>query len=265
MVRNIFCITLILIGFISISAQKKAIARAEFDSIYNSAVAKFKNVSYRVTSRQKSSSDALAGVDFSSDSPFRSAVPFPSEPYAIDGYSRPVALNEISGGDRSDAYSSKMITEIVSPSAYRYIFETSPPKTTSAPVKLRIEIISIDGKSYKRIGDGKWQEQKSNVAPRVASQSATTVQQAEYKFLGTRTLNGQNANVYEKTEKKKNLNSSNKTKTSVEITTKYWFSERGELLKVEADTYVQSGVSVSRQKFITDYERDPNIKIEKPN
>ena len=270
MMKKIFCITLILFGFISISAQKKEITRSEFDSIYKSAIAKLKNSSYRVISTQKNSNDALAGDNnFQSQSSISSTFPFPSEEYAAanDGYSKPNPNSEIRRSyTGSNAYSSRTITEFASrSSASRYIFETSPQKTTSGWTKLRLEIISIDGKTYKRIGDGKWMEEKTSGAPTNRNQFTTIAQQAKYKSLGTETLNGQNASVYEKTEKKKSLNSSNKTKTSVETTTKFWFGERGELLKVEAKSFVQSGAFGSRHEFVTNYEIDPNIKIEKPN
>jgi hypothetical protein len=162
------------------------------------------------------------------------------------------------------SYSSKNIIEFASPTHSRSISESTLNSKTT-----RTEDIRIGDKTYKRIGDGKWQEgvfqpytPRIENKPPVANQEES---QIEYKYFGTEKLNNQTANVYVVTKKVKGINSSNNKEYLHNIVNKYWFSQDGLILKLHMEMETRTLVVTARNNLIHTWELDPNIKIEAPN
>jgi hypothetical protein len=162
-------------------------------------------------------------------------------------------------------YASKTIIEFVSPTVNRSISESNFNSKTT-----RTEAIRIGDKTYKRVGDGQWQEGAFQpYSPKTENKPANTSNQEssqiEYKYLGTEKLNTQTANVYAVIKKVKGVNSSNNKEYLHNIINKYWFSEDGLILKLNLEMETRTDIVTARNSLIHTWELDPNIKIEAPN
>lgn len=273
--KKTLCLILILFGFTGIFAQQKNVTQAEFDSIYNNGIAKLKVTQYRMTIKNESNSEWKSLLPIAQES-----IPssFSSSPLSIQSAredpfnsSNPYKPKRI--GDPTYIGESTTIIEYASPSVYRHIFEAksqttnngfSPNIINPGPSITRIERITIGNESYIKVGNEKWKAAKFPAIQSFQNQLTLLEEETKYQFLGKENLDGQSTSVYQKIEKRKSINSSNKTKTSLTSTMKYWFSEDGRLLKTEIKNKSQTGQSVFNSKSTTVYEADSSIKIEKP-
>jgi hypothetical protein len=160
---------------------------------------------------------------------------------------------------------SKSINEFASSTVSRSVMESTLNSKTS-----RIEAIRIDDKTYRRTGDGKWQEgvyQPYSPKPENKPDGATNQEdgQIEYKYLGTEKLNNQTANVYSVIKKFKGVNSSTKKEYISTTATKYWFAEDGSILRLNMEMKSRDGIANLSFTHTSTWELDPNIKIQAPN
>jgi CRISPR/Cas system-associated protein endoribonuclease Cas2 len=272
--KKILCVIVILFAVSGVFAQEKKITQSEFEAIYKAAFTKFKSEPYRVITVRKNSYDgaqsylqteAANSSSFSLDTSMR--VP------STDNYTQtmPTITETHRLGDKIYSPVSKTTFEFVSPSVYRQIFESDSSQVlnlnsinTFNPINTKIETITIGDKFYVRVGDGKWRQGKTADATQLKDESAAIEEKSQYKYLGKDKLDGQDANVYEKTVERKTIAVSNRKKMLIKTTEKYWFGENGELLKVKSESKGKSRSASFNAEFETIYEIDPNIKIEEP-
>lgn len=168
---------------------------------------------------------------------------------------RVINTTEFSVEGRPEAkHSTKSTTEFL-PGKFQSIFESQ---------YIKKETIRIGHETYTREGNGEWRKEISAVKPKSENKLITVENQIEYKFLGTEKLDNQNLNVYAKIEKKKLINPTNNTETFSTAITKYWFGDGVWFWKSETNTENRTGETKSKSRHTTEYELDPNIKIEAP-
>lgn len=162
-------------------------------------------------------------------------------------------------GSLADGFTSKSTAEFLPRVGYHSTYESNIQSQIGK--KERIVVVN---KFYIREGDGEWKEGSIETPPTPEPATKSVSSDIEYKFLGSERLNNQDTTIYSVAESRKSVNPKNNLETLSDITTRYWFSDTGELLKKEFSMKMQNGAFVSNIKSVTTYEIDPNIKIEAP-
>ncbi|MGI8468852.1 MAG: hypothetical protein ACR2N3_10395 [Pyrinomonadaceae bacterium] len=154
--------------------------------------------------------------------------------------------------------SGTMIIEFIPPSTRRMVYQSNSELQNKKRETIRIKdkiYTKEDGAAWKDVSNNNRQpENKSNVVE----------DKTEYKFLDGEMLNNQKTSVYEEIENRKRVNPADNKEITSDTTTKYWFGEGGELLKVEQSGDLHIGDKLFHNRLTKIYELDPNIKIATP-
>ena len=155
--------------------------------------------------------------------------------------------------------------------AYRNIYEAESEVSSS-----KIETISINGKTYKKILDKPWTEEIVEKRTPPQSTVETISSESIYKSLGVEKIGGIETKKFKLTEKKETLNREKGYETSSNSTSTFWFDNTGLLIKSERitesilksqpkenDTMIRKPTKTV-MKTTTTIEIDASIKIEAP-
>ncbi|HVE55629.1 MAG TPA: hypothetical protein VNB22_02300 [Pyrinomonadaceae bacterium] len=151
------------------------------------------------------------------------------------------------------------ITEFVPPDSSRVFSETKSPEGVS-----RLETITIAQRKYTRINNEDWKQVpliQSGSGPGFGKPEVVRRERTvKYNDKGKKIINGQNADLYEfkiiYRYQFRELDYQNV------ITNRFWFSANGLFLRTESAEQDNNKRFTSRS--ISEYEYDPNIKIEAP-
>lgn len=156
---------------------------------------------------------------------------------------------------------SKSTSEFLPPDRYHYIFET----TTAAGTE-RTEYIDIGKESFVRRGDGDWEIFVPSGKGGMGNGTGDGFERPQIETKVVRTLsknvnvNDQTANLYQTVTTVK-YTFTTRTHTNVFIES-YWFDNSGRMLKSFEET--QYGDTKKSTRSTTEYDYDPNLKIEAP-
>jgi hypothetical protein len=226
---RILCLVFVLSAAVNVFAQEKTIRQAEFETIAQSSSRLLAGNPRRIIRTQQSSVEIM--------------------PQA----------NEASKKAPASVVSIKSTTEFVPTVGYRSVYEFN-----SSSQNIKKEIIRIGEKTYVREDSGQWTETAALNAPKRRMTAKNSVNQIEYKVVGSEKLNNQNTNIYAKIEKSKFVDPTDNRENVSDTITKYWYAEDGRLIKRERTREIRSGRMISKFNSTTVFEIDPNIKIEAP-
>lgn len=238
--KSILCVALVLFGFIGVFAQERTISKAEFMAVLRNpnsqALFAWKGKSFR----------NIRTIEVKIEGPKPLDQFLKSTHEFVPNYAT----------ESNRLYVSRFITE------NRIGTETT-----------RSESIQIGDKNYKRKGNEAWTLETVEVKPKPATTETTVSPSSvsteverivEYKYLGSEKINNQTANMYAEIMRTKHISPATNEETRNIGTTKYWFNEDGVILKEDVIWDSQSKAQRFYNHRTSDWELDPNIKIEAP-
>jgi len=228
--KKIFCLMLILLASLSVSAQEKTIDRLEFDAIYKGSTEKWKGKQHRLTVINQSRAEGRPQTD----------------------------------------YSSKAVFEFGLDNAARTLLESTYQSVTSKSEAIRIGGKNYSRKGNEKwqeaalVANAKFDNSSEPKNSRTSTDNMDE-SRVEYKYLGTEILNNQTATVYTVIENKKGINSKTGKESVSSTITKYWFGKDGMILKSDRINEGRNGEMIFHFRSTMAWESDSNIKIEAPS
>jgi hypothetical protein len=170
--------------------------------------------------------------------------------------------SRLDGRPQTD-YRSNTVMEFGSDSSLR---RSSESTFGAGPVKYEYEI-KAGGRKYIRVGEGEWKEAStekfSEAAEAPEAEPKVIEQHVEYKYLGTRVLNGKKVRMYQKSERRKTIANGGAV-SQYEASTRYWFGEDLAFYRSEYASTTLNGDKTSHTNISIDKQLDASISISAP-
>jgi hypothetical protein len=130
------------------------------------------------------------------------------------------------------------------------------------PVEQRV---TAGGRTFTKTGDEPWEEAKDESSRLAEKADDPDDQTADYRYLGKTLLNGRTARIYLKTARTKRADPATGIVSEQETTTKYWFSDKGDVYRSEYRSTTVTNGKVHHTTIEMQKELDPAITITAPD